>query len=337
MGVSNVFYAMCQDSTLSPAIKALIDTILDSWADPKHIKYTLYAAQFHLTHTLILSLSLLPPYHPHLIALSQKSRFLVAIQSYLGHPDAKIRRLGMLVAEVVSQLTIQEIADGAEYDEKREMEELKAGLEGEAIRPSRGGGARRLDFGEGMWAGDGEGREECRWLRRCLGVHDGEVNLDGDDKAWMLGWDSISEQLNRSTKSDVSPPGPTRDRERGRSSKSRQSPKASKAKPAPKPKIIMLDEAQSADPLEGYTPASPSSSRSPSPTPSYLEEVANDPSLAIGSTQNKKPTKPVYVQQLVALLKEREKPDDLEMSLKWGESLVRAKRSFGTELGEWFC
>ena len=96
----------------------------------------------------------------------------------------------------------------------------------------------------------------------------------------------------------------------------------------------MLDADQVADPLEGYTNQSPSSSRSPSPTPSYLEEVAADPSLALDSTQKKKIARPVYIQQLVSLLKERDKPDHLEMGLKWGESLIRAKRSFGRELGK---
>jgi telomere length regulation protein len=94
----------------------------------------------------------------------------------------------------------------------------------------------------------------------------------------------------------------------------------------------MLDPDQEADPLEGYVPQSPSSSRSPSPTPSYLEEVAADPTLALDSAQNKKASRPVYVQQLIMLLKEREKPEYIEMGLKWGEGLVRAKRSFGTEL-----
>jgi telomere length regulation protein len=96
----------------------------------------------------------------------------------------------------------------------------------------------------------------------------------------------------------------------------------------------MLDEDQEADTLQGYTPESPSSSRSPSPTPSYLEEVAADPTLALDASQAKKVSRPVYVQQLIALLKEKEKPDHIEMGLKWGEGLIRAKRSFGTELCE---
>lgn len=36
----------------------------------------------------------------------------------------------------------------------------------------------------------------------------------------------------------------------------------------------------------------------------------------------------------MALLKERDKPESVEMGLNWGEGLVRAKREFGTELGE---
>jgi telomere length regulation protein len=96
----------------------------------------------------------------------------------------------------------------------------------------------------------------------------------------------------------------------------------------------MLTDEQMDDPLEGYTNPSPSSSRSPSPTPSHLEEIASDPSLALDGAQKKKVTRPVYVGQLAALLKERDSPEHLEMALKWGESLVRAKRNFGTELGE---
>ena len=42
----------------------------------------------------------------------------------------------------------------------------------------------------------------------------------------------------------------------------------------------------------------------------------------------------MYISQLIALLKEREKPEHIEMALKYGESLIRAKRSFGGELGE---
>jgi len=211
------------------------------------------------------------------------------------------------------------------------MAELQAGFEARegGEKPIRSAKAsRRLRFGEGMWDGKGEGKEECRRLRSCVGVNDLDQPLteDPSGKAWLLGWD----QVHIPTPAPSQPAPPI---SRGRKPEPRSKPRPTKP-PKPAPKVIMLDEDQQADPLEGYAPESPSSSRSPSPTPSFLEEVAADPSLALDSAQKKKASRPVYVQQLIMLLKEKEKPDFIEMGLKWGEGLVRAKRSFGTELCE---
>lgn len=261
---------------------------------------------------------------------------MTAMQSYLAHPDPKIRRLGMLVAEIVSGLTIEEHGEDLQYSREEELDELKAGLEVEeetgetkdTKKPKRTG-MKRLRFGKEMWDGSGDGRDECRWLRKVVEVRDWEAKLSEDPigTAWLLGWEfrpsSAAETPSTATTSPVSRAPP-----RGRIKEVTPAP------PRPAPKIVMLDLDQAVDPLEGYSTPSPSSSRSPSPTPSYLEEVAADPSLALDSTQKKEVTRPVYIQQLVALLKEREKPDHLEMGLKWGESLVRAKRSFGRELGK---
>ena len=254
----------------------------------------------------------------------------MAIQSFLSHPDPKIRRLGMLVAEILSELTIREADDTPGQTEEEEMAELQAGFEaqegnvGSDKPPRTSRGAKRLKFGEGMWGGEGEGKEECRRLRECVGVNDLDQPLfeDPTGKAWLLGWD----QVNVPASTPLPIPG-----KRGRPGAARAK-KEAKPKTKPKPKIVMLDPDQELDPLEGYEAQSPSSSRSPSHTPSYLEEVAADPTLALDSAQNKKASRPVYVQQLIMLLKEREKPEFIEMGLKWGEGLVSAKRSFGTEL-----
>lgn len=92
------------------------------------------------------------------------------------------------------------------------------------------------------------------------------------------------------------------------------------------------------DSLTGY--ASPSSSRSPSPTPSELDEYEKDPTVRLGRN---KITKPVYLAQLGELLRstgglkseqESQEADKIEIGLDCAEELIRRKKSFGTELGE---
>lgn len=264
---------------------------------------------------------------PHIVAVSRRGRFIQAIQAYLSHPDAKIRRLGMLVAEVMSDRTIEE-SDTSGPTQEEEMEELKAGLEidEETGNPTRAKpraprGARGLRF-TGMWEGTGEGREESRWLRSCVGVLDGNVPLSDNAAGWMLGW-HITDIQAKPTEPVAQPT--KQESPRGRKTETR---------PKPRPKIVMLDDDQVADPLQGYTDDSPSSSRSASPTREFLDEVAADPSLAVDATKKRKLKRPVYVRQLAELLRDKDKPDSIEMALQWGEGLVRAKRSFGTEVSE---
>lgn len=90
------------------------------------------------------------------------------------------------------------------------------------------------------------------------------------------------------------------------------------------------------DSLTGYV--SPPSSRSPSPTPSEMEEFEKDPTLHVGT---KKIPRPVYLAQLGDLVRntglrsseENQEADKIEMALEVGENLIRRKRDFGTELG----
>ncbi|ORX40562.1 telomere length regulation protein-domain-containing protein [Kockovaella imperatae] len=311
------------------------DSILDLWTDPRHIKYALYDHQYQLTYTLIRAISLVDPFEPFLVRLSHRPKFLSAMQSYLAHPDPAIRRLGMLVAEIVSERTVVDDPADAQQSQIDEVEELKAGLdvEGEIAatrKPIKGG--KRLRFGGGMWDGPGEGKDEARRLRSVVGVRDNDASL-ADVKgtsAWILGWKTETEESPETsapehTSIEAIPIVPR---------SARATTKKPLEKQAARPKIVMLDDEQVADPLQGYDIPSPASSRSSSPTPSFLEEVTADPSLAIDAAGKKKIKRPVYVSQLMALLREREKPDHLEMALKWGESLIRSKRSFGGELEE---
>ena len=247
----------------------------------------------------------------------------MAMQSYLAHPDSSIRRLGMLLAEVISERTIED--DSIDVDDPQdEIEALQAGLTDAEPKKSKVKGGKRLKFDAIMWEGTGDGREEARWLRSSLDVRDNDAALDDDasSTAWLLGWDFPTMEIDPSGEK---PPPTILPRPSKREGRLKEAKKA--------PRIVMLDVEQSADTLEGYAPASASSSRSASPDQSFLEEVAADPSLAIDAAGKKKVKRPVYISQLVALLKERESPDHLEVALKWGESLIRAKRSFGGELG----
>ncbi|KAK8853249.1 hypothetical protein IAR55_003951 [Kwoniella newhampshirensis] len=324
------------------AAKAFLETVFEAWSDPKYIKFTLYAQQLNLTHVLILALSLIRPFSPWLISLSHRGRLILAFQSYLSHPEPSIRRLGMFVAEILSELTIEESAtEPPQFQPQEEIEALKKGLEvdeerGEGVyenKQGKGGRVKRLKF-SGLWEGVGEGREECRWLRRVVGTLDSAAIINDSWEGWLLGWDV---HPNTPVESHQTRPTPTLVDPRiarGRPAQTKRHA-AKEPKPRTKPKIVMLDPDQLDDPLGGYDSDSPSSSRSPSPTPSYLEEVAADPSLALDAAEKRKLSRPVYIPQLAALLKEREKPEHIEMGLKWGEGLVRAKREFGTELAEY--
>lgn len=270
------------------------------------------------------------------------------MQEYLSHSDGTIRRLGMLVAEVLSELTV---ADGApapdlgrkgkgkqRSDEVDELEKMlqNLGEDGDGIRQPQAGPEgkqrRRLVFGKEIWDGFGQGKEECRRLRALVHFRDIDAPVVGDDdqadgegrKAdWrLLGWDSSDDRFTSPLPTKVNAPQDST-RPRGRS----LSPKPqSKKKPQPRPAPDSDDES-----LSGYS-SSDNSSRSPSPTPSYLEEVARDPMS--NTTTREKIQRPVYIIQLIELLRAREEPDKLEVGLKWGESLVRRKRHFGKELGE---
>lgn len=355
------------------AIKDFVERVMEAWTDPKSIKYSLFAWQLcksypryrrsrqqissltlyrltfaDITQLLLLAIAQLPPDHPYLQQLSMKPSFLASMQEYLSHSDGTIRRLGMLVAEVLSELTVADggpATDSARKgkgkqrdDEVDELEKMlqNLGEDGEGIRQPQirpeGKQRRRLVFGKEIWDGFGQGKEECRRLRALVNLRDNQAQVPDDTLAageernadWrLLGWDSSDDRpTSPLPKTSANAPQDSA-RPRGRS----PSPKPqTKKKPRSRPAPDSDDES-----LSGYSsPAN--SSRSPSPTPSFLEEVARDPMT--NATTREKIQRPVYIIQLIELLRAREEPDKLEVGLKWGESLIRRKRHFGKELGE---
>jgi telomere length regulation protein len=291
-----------------------------------------------ITQLLLLAIAQLPPNHPYLTQLSMKPSFLASMQEYLSHSDGTIRRLGMLVAEILSELTVPDAGGapdsgrkgkGKRDDEVEELEKMLQNLGEDGVprtEPTMKT-RRRLTFGKEIWDGFGQGKEECRRLRALVHFRDGEASAIGEEKKvdgmdegdWrLLGWDGLDGRPRATENAADEISGSAR----GRS----PSPKSKSKKKPPRPAPDSDDES-----LSGYS-SSAHTSRSPSPTPSYLEEVAKDPMS--NTNTREKIQRPVYIIQLIELLRAREEPDKLEVGLKWGESLVRRKRHFGKELGE---
>jgi telomere length regulation protein len=163
---------------------------------------------------------------------------------------------------------------------------------------------KKLDFGD--WEGDDAGRTWAGELRELIGARDVDAPFEVDD---------VTEGEER-VESVVKETHET------------------------KPPDLFASRATSGydsdDSLTGY--ASPTSSRSPSPTPSELKEMEKDPTLHVGI---KKVSRPVYLAQLGEMVRStsglqvdpHEQALKVEMALDCAEVLVRRKRDYGTELG----
>lgn len=167
---------------------------------------------------------------------------------------------------------------------------------------------KQLDFEQ--WEGKGEGREWARAVRLLVTKRDVDVAGAESDVLRLESADNSHEAA-----SDVH------------------------SSPVVKSRVQLAEtEYDSDDSLEGYA-SSPTSSRSPSPTPSELDELEKDPTIHIGQ---KKIQRPVYLIELALLITSSKKPDDpqnadrVEMALNCAEELIRRKKGFGFELGACF-
>lgn len=203
-----------------------------------------------------------------------------AVGAYISHPDASVRRCGMLVAEVMANRV-----------------------------------GKNLNFDD--WEGNDDGRVWARHLRQlCFQrdidfepLHDDDA-VQGNDGA--PGRNLTAEVMSTTTVGQGSIAGTGLLAQR-------------------------TADYDSDDSLTGY--ASPSSSRSLSPTPSELQEIEKDPTLRVGQ---KKIPRPVYLAQLGELVRnsgvrsseQDQEVDRIEMAINVGEELIRKKCDYGTELGK---
>jgi telomere length regulation protein len=183
---------------------------------------------------------------------------------------------------------------------------------------------KKLDFGG--WDDDEPGKAWARELRALIQARDVDVNVIQDPAEVDESTEpvKIESPAYRPTVADLE----------GDSDDEDLPPPKTKHRPAAVDDTAGYD---SDDSLTGY--ASPSSSRSPSPTPSELDQIERDPSLNVGV---KKIPRPVYLAQLGQLLRpttiskadEAVEADRIEMGLQCAEELICRKRDYGTELEE---
>ena len=177
---------------------------------------------------------------------------------------------------------------------------------------------KQLDFGD--WEGDEGGKAWARGVRALLAGKDADADDLPEDVQATERELSVEELL---TDEIFEPPD-------GESARPSASASAS-AQPG---------GYDSDDSVTGY--ASPaSSSRTPSPTPSELDEYEKDPTVRMGRD---KIQRPVYLAQLGQMIRntsglksenENQEADKIEVGLAVAEELIRRKRGFGTELGEY--
>lgn len=171
---------------------------------------------------------------------------------------------------------------------------------------------KNLNFGD--WEGDDDGKAWARRIKQLCSQRDVDFELFHEDA--LIGGDKDEPGVNRTAEAMSARIGSL-----GGTNVLTQ----------------IVADYDSDDSLTGYT--SPSSSRSPSPTPSELQEIEKDPTLHVGQ---KKIPRPVYLAQLGELVRnsgsgsseETQEADKIEMAMNVGEELIRRKHDYGTELGK---
>jgi telomere length regulation protein len=182
---------------------------------------------------------------------------------------------------------------------------------------------KKLNFSD--WDGDDTSKPWARELRLLIAARDIDADIDIEDKAE----DEKLAPLSSLASAEMFTDGTRQHSDR--------------VKVMPTMPVVLKTSAgyDSDDSLTGY--ASPSSSRSASPTPSELEEIERDPTLRVGV---KKIPRPVYLAQLGELVRStsglsgddsEQDANKIEMALNCGDELIRKKQGYGVELGMSQC
>ncbi|WFC98398.1 telomere binding protein [Malassezia yamatoensis] len=252
--------------------------------------------------------------------LGRDTMFLQGVSTHLNHHDPLVRRLGMLVAECVSSLTV-------------------------------GDGGKPLQFPASVWDGQGEGRNICRVLRAMRDTFTFEAVRDAwsDRECWMNALNlqpsaldrffsqvQITKPRTRQPSPKESPPTrrlPARIPARSPQQKTRPLIEVVEAKPD---NNEQNDEFHTyADPYEQVI-SSDEGNESSDDEPDHSASRAGGPDHereTIDEAFSKPRQPPVYIHELAPLARERE-IDSQKLLLKHAEPLLRRKTGWGYEISE---
>ncbi|UZJ55453.1 hypothetical protein CBS101457_004773 [Exobasidium rhododendri] len=310
-------------------LSRLLGQAIDLWSSPSRIKSAVWEQEIYLTTVIILLAAQLPA--SSVVVLCTSSTFIAGVSCHLEHLSPNVRRMGMLVAEVVSTSNT-------------------------SIKP--------LTFARAIWEGKGEGKEEARVLRALFhGWSDRATEADTSDVKSVL----LAFHLHE-TEDIVVVDG---ERPLIRQEKKKPSTRARPAKrPAPsrkKPLIqaieddVSLEHAThdvSAESLPSLTniqrargddlvvPSayiSEGEGRSSSEDDSSASEGDGETTVpteaeqkeefGLGMPEKKRRRAPVYIHDLVLLLRESEREAN-KLALKHTELLIKKKARWGGEVDE---
>lgn len=280
--------------------------------------------EIYLSTLILLLIHVMPVDSEVVKQLSTLSEFIEGVSQHLKHLSPTVQRLGMLLAETVSE---------------------QAG--------------KGINFGKSVWEGRGKGREEARVLRSlALGFASRkmEINFSKEEILSAL-------HLNTTTDHPQTLQHPVIIPKKSREPISRTLP-ARKSAPMRKPMIQLLDGDSEGEGDEQYNPnaadvpsltnirgtrnminpiSDDEQSSSSDPDTSSEEDVApneldgaTEEGKAFGLTtpsNKKKGRPPIYIGELAPLLRSNER-DNVRIGLKFAEDLIRRKTGWGGEVEE---
>jgi len=249
--------------------------LLRAWSDPRRIARASLAQAEDVTTLVLVALKCVVPAPETIRAHATSASVLRGVSAHMEHSDPAVRRLGMLVAEVLS---------------------ASSGVE------------RPLRFPEAVWDGRGDGRETCRVLRALF---------DRAGPPWP------STELVAWPAEPAAPPRPASDR----------APRPSAPVTVSLPRRVPARRPLVEDVSDRAAAPVPSMSPGASDESSEGEHDDGDTSVLLDAALRKKPRVPVYIYELVPLLRERAYRAN-KLALKHAEPLIRRKTGWGAEIAE---